>query len=100
MKTMKFVTVAQAAGENESDYMLRVEKLSRNMDFGGQETVRERFTLALAVNGLREAALRRLLMQETYLSWKKLKDMINARKLARESEAVLDGSMVPITDLT
>ena len=34
VRTMKFVTVAQAASENAVDYLLRVEKLSRTMGFG------------------------------------------------------------------
>ena len=34
VKTMKFVTASQANSETECDYLLRVEKLSRNMNVG------------------------------------------------------------------
>lgn len=35
--TMRFVTASQVAGEDEREYLLRVESLSRNMDFGEHE---------------------------------------------------------------
>lgn len=72
------------AGPN-SVYVLRVEKLSRSTDFGVDDNVRQRFTLALAMNGLRVFALRRQLMQQTELTPQMLTDTVNARKLARES---------------
>jgi hypothetical protein len=90
VKTMKFVTVSQANGEDEREYLLRVEKLSRTMDFGANNNdLRERLALALAVNGLRESSLRRQLMQETDLTWERLTNTLRARHSARESEALL-----------
>ena len=69
VKTMKFVTVAQACGENELEYLLRVEKLSRTMEFGADnDELRCRFTVALAVNGLSDLGLRRSLLQEPDLT--------------------------------
>lgn len=92
VKTMKFVTVSQTLGENENEYLLRVEKLGRNMNFGANNELREEFSLALAVNGLREPSLRTQLMQKSDLTWKDLRDTLRARHLARESEAILEGS--------
>lgn len=92
VKTMKFVTASQTSGEKENEFLLRVEKLSRSMNFGVNEDFRKEFSLAIAVNGLRSASLRRQLMQQTDLTWNVLKDKISARKLARESEAIMAGS--------
>ena len=100
VKTMRFVTVSQTACEKESDYLLRVEKLSRNVNFGGNEDVRKEFALAIAVNGLREGSLRRHLMQQTELNWKILTDTLRARKLARESDAILESARYKTSELS
>jgi hypothetical protein len=92
---MKFVTVSQVLGEDEREYLLRVEKLSRNMDFGAaNDDLRKRFALALAVNGLRESGLRTQLMQVTDLTWDKLTSCLRARHLARESAAIVEEGKV------
>jgi hypothetical protein len=93
VRTMKFVTVSQASGENENEYLLRVEKLSRNMQFGvDNNDLRQQMALALAVNGLRETSLRGQLMQQANLNWAGLVDTLRARHLARESESILEGA--------
>lgn len=91
VKTMKFVSVAQACGENEIEYLLRVEKLSRTVDFGNDnDIVRQRFATALAVNGLRDLGLRRHLLQEADLTWGQLRIKAQAKHLGRLSEATVD----------
>ena len=90
VKIMKLVTVNQALGENESDYLLRVEKLSRTVDVFRDDNARKEFSLALAVNGLRESSVRKQLMQRSDLDWQGLSDDLRARKLARESEKILE----------
>lgn len=92
VETMKFVTASQALGENENDYLLRIESLSRKMNFGTNNDLREEFALAIAVNGLRESSLRNQLMQKTDLNWKSLCDNLRARKIAREYESILEGT--------
>jgi len=92
IKNMRFVTATQAAGENEGDYLLRIEKLSRTLNFGGDNNIRKEFSLAIAVNGLRESSLRRQLMQRNDLDWEGLTNTLRARNLARESEIILQGS--------
>lgn len=90
VKTMKFVTVSQAGGEDEREYLLRVEKLSRNMAFGaGNEELRKRFSVALAVNGLREHSIRRQLLQENDLQWDQLSAKLRTRQLGRVSDNIL-----------
>ena len=90
VKTMKFVTVSQACGETERDYLLRVEKLSRTMGFGANNNeLRQRFAVALAVNGLRESAVRKEMMEQGDLNWDQLSARLRARQMARESESVV-----------
>ena len=53
VSTMKFVTAYQVCDENECEYLLRVEGLSRKMKFlCGNDNVREQFAVAIVVNGL------------------------------------------------
>ena len=93
VKTIKYVTVAQAIGEEERDYLLRVEKLSRTMEFGhANEQIRERFNVALAVNGLSDRHMRRMLLQENELTWANLTTKLRAKSLARESEEIITGA--------
>ena len=72
VKTMKFVTASQAIGENENDYLLRLEDLSKKMTFGTEnDALRQEFALAIAVNGMRESSLRSQLMQQNDMNWTK-----------------------------
>ena len=90
VKTMKFVTVSQAIGEDEKKYLLRVAKLSRSMGFdAGFEQWRQRFAVALAVNGLRESEVRKEMMAQADLTWEQLNTGMNARHSARQSEALV-----------
>ena len=92
VKTMKFVTATQAAGENETDYLLRVANLSRKLNFGNNDAQRQEFALAIAVNGLREPSLRTKLMERADLNWERLTDTLRTRSIARQSETVLEGA--------
>ncbi|XP_067945398.1 uncharacterized protein [Watersipora subatra] len=88
VKVMKFVTCSQTCEENERDYMLRVEKLSRNLNFDIDDNGKD-FALAIAVNELRESTIHRQLMQEKDFDRGRLWDILRARQLAHYSEAVL-----------
>ena len=88
MRTQKFVTVSQLSGEEERDYLLRVERLSRAVELvtsndqtikAQQEQTRSRFAVVLAVNGLRGQGLRRELMQKKTLTWDKLAECLRSR---------------------
>ena len=90
VRTMRFVTVNQALGEKETDYLLRVNKLSRTMNIpANSDEVRVGFALALAVNGLRNSDLRRELMERNDLTWDNLNAMLRARQSSKESELIL-----------
>lgn len=103
VRVKKFVTVKQAAGENERDYLLRIERLSRDSGFSvagvnadikrNLDTVRQNYSVVLAVLGLRDANLRTELMQRNDLTWDNLSVLLKARNTAIESEAVLSGSL-------
>ena len=82
VKTFKFVTANQAVGENEIDYLLRVEKLGRSLNFENNDNVRQEFALAIAVNGLRESSLRLQLMQQGNLNWKGLIGTLEGEKIS------------------
>ena len=94
VKTHRFVTASQTAGETETDFLLRVEKLSRCLDFGKSDNVRQQFACVIAVNGLRESFLRTQLMEINGLTWKTLSDALRIRKHACESETVISGVKV------
>lgn len=90
VKTMKFVTASQACGEDEREYLLRVEKLSRTMGFGAQNNeLRQRFAVAIAVNGLNESEVRKEMMAQANLTWEQLSARLRARTVARESETIV-----------
>lgn len=78
VKTLKFVTVAQASGEDGRNYLLRVARLSRDVGFGTNEKLRQQFAVALAVEGLSDASLRKKCLQEIELTWTKLSDTVRA----------------------
>lgn len=62
-RTIRFVTVAQALGENEREYLLRLEQFSRTMGFSNNHDHCKQFTVPLAVDELREASVRSELMK-------------------------------------
>lgn len=102
VKTQKFVTVHQGASEDFRDYLVRVERLSRDGQFARTnnaeanevlERERLRFCLVLAINGLRDPKLRTDLMaREDMTEWAVLKNALTARSVARDSATVLGGN--------
>ena len=91
VSTMKFVTAYQVCDENECEYLLRVEGLSRKMNFlCGNDDVRQQFAVAIVVNGLREKALRIELMQVPDLTWSRLMEILRVKMSSRESAKTID----------
>ena len=84
VKVDKFVSCRQTAGEEDRDYLLRCERLGRRCDFTAMN-VRERFTLSIAVRGLRDVMLKRELMANDRLDWPTLNRILRARTGAQES---------------
>jgi len=75
----------------EIEYLLRVETLSRTVDFrNDNDIVQQRFATALAINGLRDLGLRRHLLQEAALTWGQLRTKAQAKHLGRLSKATVD----------
>ena len=90
VRTMKFVTVSQACDEDEREYLLRVERLSRTMGFGAQnDELRQQFAVALAVNGLKGSDVRKEMMEQANLDSATLTARLRARRVARESEFIV-----------
>jgi hypothetical protein len=95
VRMQKFVTVSQGVGEDHRDYLLRVERLSRDCGaFGRTASVdvnvalsgaRELVCLSNAVNGLRDSALRKELMAKPELTWALLGQILKSRSKAIES---------------
>jgi len=90
VKTNKFVTAQQLAGEDEVEYYHRIEKLSRGLDYMNEET-RMRLSLSLAIKGLRDLVWREQLMAETDLTWDRYCALSRARVTAKESQDFLSG---------
>ena len=102
VKTQKFVTVRQAAGEEYGRYLLRVEALSRSLDMfksndntanKALQDARQDLALVLAVNGLRDQTLCRELISDSTLTWKKLGDTLRAKAVADESVVKLHANV-------
>lgn len=100
VKTQKFVTVRQCAGEDYGSYLLRVEKLSRELSFFEHDTkatrdalqeARTNLALVLAVNGIRDSTLCRELIAKDDLTWKSLGTVLRARDTAEVSIDKLGG---------
>jgi len=90
VKTIRFVTVSQAAGEGDMEYLLRIEKLSRAVEFGADNNeLRLRFCVALAVNGLTDASTRKELLQVQNLTWDQLRTTLTAKTIGKESESLM-----------
>lgn len=90
VKTKRFVTIIQGTDENEKEYLLRVEKLSRTLNFGNNDNVRQEFAVAIAVLGLRNSSYRLELMQITDMTWDKMTNVLGSKQLAVESANVID----------
>jgi hypothetical protein len=90
VRVQKFVSASQTAGEDVREYLLRVERLSRQCGYGtDSEEVRLQFCVALAVNGLRDMNLRRELMARKALSWTDLGDLVRSAARARDETSFL-----------
>ena len=88
VKVDKFVSCCQVSAESDRDYLLRCERLSRRCDFSVGD-VRQRFTLSIAVRGLRDNVLKRELMANDRLDWASLNKTLRARTGAQESLSAL-----------
>ena len=73
VKTDKFVSVSQLAGEDDRDYLVRVERLSHDAGFDNADALRRRYCFVLAINGLRDIKLQMELMAKSGLDWEELK---------------------------
>jgi hypothetical protein len=95
VRMQKFVAVCQGVGEDHRDYLLRVERLSRDCGAFGRTVnadvnvalsgARELVCLSNAVNGLRDSTLRRELMAIPELTWELLGRVLKSRSKAIES---------------
>lgn len=101
VKTQKFVTVRQGAGEEYSSYLLRVEALSRSLGMFNNDNdavreavqgIRQDLALVLAVNGLRDQVLCRELIAKTDLTWESLGNILRSRATADEAVEKIHGS--------
>ena len=92
VKTDKFVSVSQLAGEDDRDYLVRVERLSRDAGFDNADALRRRYCFVLAINGLRDINLRMQLMAKSSLNWEELKRLLKARSVAMHAIDVLVGN--------
>ena len=90
VRTNRLVTVSQGEGESETDYLLRVEKLSRDLDMDpDHDECRLQFTISIAVNGSRDSSLRTCFMVKGKMKWDALASKLRARRSAKESEAII-----------
>ena len=96
IKTVKVINAKQAAGESEIDYLLRVERVTRELGIIADDANRSRFAVGIAVNGLREQSLRTRLFERPNLTWDQLTDTLRTRNMAQRSEAVLESSKTTV----
>ena len=71
VKAQKFMSGQQGAGENDCDFLLRVEDLGRQQEIGPsnrENVMRERFALCVSVKGLRNVKVRQELMAKPDLT--------------------------------
>ena len=61
-KTEKFIRVSQLAGEDDSDYLQGVERLSHDAGFDYADTLRRCYCFELSINSLRNRKLQMELM--------------------------------------
>ena len=100
VKTEKFVLVSQLAGEDDRDYLVRVEWLSRDAGFNDADALRRRYCFVLAINGLRDGNLKRELMATRGLDWKELTRLLKARSVTRLAVEELDEDTDRATPIT
>ena len=108
VRNNRFFSASQNAGEDERDFLLRVERYSRSTDFivsaihgvanenlpiarSVAENVRHDLAVLVAVNGFRDPVLRKELMQKRELDWNKVRRTVTARSSAIDTEMALRG---------
>ena len=62
VKTEKFYSAQQKEGEDDRDYLVRVESLSRDVKLEHSDRARQQLALIIAINGLRDSTTRCELM--------------------------------------
>ena len=95
VKTARFTSVRQGAGEDPRDYLKRVESLSRDLGFLNMdpENIRMLLALSVAVNGLRDKNLCKELISKTDLTWDRLGEIIRGKLAVQESMEQLEGDL-------
>lgn len=98
VQTRNFVCASQTLGEDNREYLKRVEQLSRNLRFFNSETdeihtalqtARESLALVIAVNGLKDHRVRKEVMAKREITWARLTEILTSRSRAEESEEKL-----------
>ena len=84
--------MSQLAGEDDRDYLVRVERLSCDACFNDADALRRRYCFVLAINGLREINLRLELTAKSGLDWEKLKRLLKASSVATHAIDALVGN--------
>ena len=83
VKTEQFCFVRQTSGEDERDYLVRVERLSCDADLGTTEEARRHLCLVLTTNGLRDVNLRRELLARS-MNWAEFARILKYRVVANQ----------------
>ena len=106
IRLRKFVTVRQCAGEDSRDYLKRVERLSRDLDFfksdnadtmTALQTARQSLAMMLAVTGLRDQQLCKELIAKNDLTWDQLSSISKCVSTAEESIDKLGTNMKAVS---
>ena len=87
------------ANEDDGDYLVRVELLSRDAAFGDADTLKKHYCFVLAINGLRDTNLRVELTVERGLDWKRLKRLFEARSVTRLAIDILVSNCGGVTPI-
>ena len=88
-----FTHASQLAGEDNREFLKRVESLSRNLDFLKEsDAIRETLLKAAVINGLRDTHLSRELMTKDNLTFEKLNTILVNRSKANECSSKLGKS--------
>ena len=100
IRLVRFTRASQACGENVRDFLTRVEKLSRTIQYpNNNDNFRQSLAVAIAVNGLSSSTLRQELLARNALTWVQLVAHVRAKTLATQSDAILTEVNVNPTDI-
>lgn len=91
VKTQLFVTVRQTSGQDDMEYFLQVERLSRKIELGQADT-REILAVVLAIIGLQDVRLSQELMAKMTLDCVTLTGLLRSTNFARQACNMLTGS--------